>query len=104
MVLALAVMARFLYSQYLVGLRGFILYIVAFVVLVVGEALFFTKSGDLHLHEWYYPIPLMFFALNTSNLACAVQALLIGIHVHGVCATGFMALYEKSDSKQLLGG
>uniref|UniRef100_A0A7S1HXF0 Uncharacterized protein n=1 Tax=Eutreptiella gymnastica TaxID=73025 RepID=A0A7S1HXF0_9EUGL len=47
----------------------------------------------LHLHHWYWPLPLAHFAVFPTDISLIAQALFTGIHIHGIACFGAETLF-----------
>ena len=105
-VLVLAVVAGLMETSWNVGGNGggpwfFSFYVGTFVVVAVVHAVLFgpCTPGDIHVHHWYWPLPLAHAACFDTELSAWAQAMFIAVHLHGLILFGAAPVFP--DKKPL---
>lgn len=57
------------------------------------ELLFSLDTSHLHLHHWYWPLPLAHMCTFVSDVSLLSQAMFIGMFIHGVACFGSEELF-----------
>lgn len=55
-----------------------------------------SKHVSVHVHHWYWSLPLAHMCIFNTDVSMIAQAMFLGIHVHGVACFGIESLFYKA--------
>ena len=94
-------------SAWKVSSSFFQMYVGLFVVcLVIHFALFLPRipcttrgRSFLHVHHWYWPVPLAHMCIFNTDSAMLAQAIFLAVHLHGVGCFGTETLFYETERR-----
>jgi len=73
----------------------FVLHVLLFLPVVPGV----PSRSWLHVHHWYFPVPLMHMCLFHTDVSMLAQAIFLAVHIHGVDCFGIEPLFYDSERR-----
>ena len=53
----------------------------------------------LHLHHWYWPVPLAHMCVFHTDVSMLAQAIFLAVHIHGVVCFGVEPLFYETERR-----